>query len=371
MAFARLNNISFWCLPPSLVCIIASVLVEQGAGTGLKIYLYKLFKYTFFNYTFNNSNKKSTCIKDIIDLNISKSNIDNNFWYYLTGLIEGDGSIKIPKNRISDNNIKRYPVISIIFNIKNKPLALEIKNKLGYGTITDNSLLNNKEKSCVLNIYKQKDILEILLNINGKMRTKKIYKLWELIDWYKTYEISSIKNIYNINNIDKLPLDTSNLDNNAWLSGFIEADSNFYVNLEKNNVLKTFFRLTQKKDSSLNYNFMLDIANYLNVNLNENKRNKNIINKNNNINYIFTEYNYLINVRSINSSLILINYLNKYPIYSSKYLDYKDWLKLFNIKYNKTSYNYNIDNNLYINIKNNMNNSRINFNWDHLNNFYK
>lgn len=34
MAFARLNNISFWCLPPALVCIIASVLIEQGAGTG-------------------------------------------------------------------------------------------------------------------------------------------------------------------------------------------------------------------------------------------------------------------------------------------------------------------------------------------------
>lgn len=34
MAFARLNNISFWTLPPALVCIIASVLIEQGAGTG-------------------------------------------------------------------------------------------------------------------------------------------------------------------------------------------------------------------------------------------------------------------------------------------------------------------------------------------------
>ena len=34
MAFARLNNISFWCLPPALVCIIASLLIENGAGTG-------------------------------------------------------------------------------------------------------------------------------------------------------------------------------------------------------------------------------------------------------------------------------------------------------------------------------------------------
>nr|YP_009919792.1 Cox1 [Metschnikowia agaves]QMQ98501.1 Cox1 [Metschnikowia agaves] len=34
MAFARLNNMSFWCLPPALVCMMASVLMEQGAGTG-------------------------------------------------------------------------------------------------------------------------------------------------------------------------------------------------------------------------------------------------------------------------------------------------------------------------------------------------
>lgn len=34
MSFARLNNISFWLLPPALVCLIASALVENGAGTG-------------------------------------------------------------------------------------------------------------------------------------------------------------------------------------------------------------------------------------------------------------------------------------------------------------------------------------------------
>ena len=38
MAFARLNNISFWCLPPALVCIIGSILIESGAGTGWTVY---------------------------------------------------------------------------------------------------------------------------------------------------------------------------------------------------------------------------------------------------------------------------------------------------------------------------------------------
>lgn len=38
MAFARLNNISFWTLPPALVCVIASVMIENGAGTGWTVY---------------------------------------------------------------------------------------------------------------------------------------------------------------------------------------------------------------------------------------------------------------------------------------------------------------------------------------------
>ena len=32
MAFQRLNNISFWLLPPAIVIILSSVFVEQGMG---------------------------------------------------------------------------------------------------------------------------------------------------------------------------------------------------------------------------------------------------------------------------------------------------------------------------------------------------
>jgi len=34
MAFPRLNNISFWLLPPSLLLLLSSSLVEMGVGTG-------------------------------------------------------------------------------------------------------------------------------------------------------------------------------------------------------------------------------------------------------------------------------------------------------------------------------------------------
>jgi cytochrome c oxidase subunit 1 len=38
MAFPRLNNISFWLLPPSLFLLILSAYAEVGAGTGWTVY---------------------------------------------------------------------------------------------------------------------------------------------------------------------------------------------------------------------------------------------------------------------------------------------------------------------------------------------
>lgn len=128
---------------------------------------------------------------------------------------------------------------------------------------------------------------------------------------------------------------------------------------------------------------MLEITKIFNINLLENNRNRNITK--NNKEYNFIEKNFLFNVRSINSSLILIKYLNKYPLFSSKYLDYKIWEKIINININKSP-GIKIDNNIikeYYILKNNMNNNRISFNlpqgdtqlsvghWKHLDNFYK
>uniref|UniRef100_UPI00211E1D7B cytochrome c oxidase subunit I n=1 Tax=Anelytra multicurvata TaxID=2966319 RepID=UPI00211E1D7B len=38
MAFPRMNNMSFWLLPPSLTLLLASSLIENGAGTGWTVY---------------------------------------------------------------------------------------------------------------------------------------------------------------------------------------------------------------------------------------------------------------------------------------------------------------------------------------------
>lgn len=38
MAFPRLNNLSFWLLPPAFIMLVGSVFVEDGAGTGWTLY---------------------------------------------------------------------------------------------------------------------------------------------------------------------------------------------------------------------------------------------------------------------------------------------------------------------------------------------
>lgn len=64
-------------------------------------------------------------------------------------------------------------------------------------------------------------LLKVIHLIYGNMRTPKIEALHRLIEWVNKYRLSQVI---------KLPLDTSPLSNNSWLSGMIDADGNFYLN---------------------------------------------------------------------------------------------------------------------------------------------
>jgi hypothetical protein len=77
MAFPRLNNVSFWLLPPALGLLLASSFVEQGCGTG---------------WTVKPGGTIQTQSKGFATLNNQEQ-----LGYYLAGLIEGDGSIHVPE----------------------------------------------------------------------------------------------------------------------------------------------------------------------------------------------------------------------------------------------------------------------------------
>ena len=183
--------------------------------------------------------------------------------------------------------------------------------------------------------------------MNGKFRTPKIEQLYKLIDWMnKTHSMD----------ITKLPVNESPILNDSWLSGFIDADGNFYIRNSLKQIICKFSleqRMIYPKTNE-NYNLILNkICVALNVKL------QSRIRDNKKISY------YIIRVENRLSCLSLIEYLDKYPLLSSKYLDYKNWKSALNIIISKR-YKTDQDRKDIYNYKNTMNDKRIDFNWDHL-----
>lgn len=147
---------------------------------------------------------------------------------YLAGLIESDGCIIVPHKTRTDKGAKLYPSIQICFHLKDEPLAKTIQLFLGSGSIQRNKRsVNNIKKlseSVTLSINSVEGLRNIITYINGHMRTSKINKLYDLIDWLYTYH----PNLFD-QKPPKLVIDTSSLVTNAWFSGFTEGDGSFYI----------------------------------------------------------------------------------------------------------------------------------------------
>jgi hypothetical protein len=101
-----------------------------------------------------------------------------DFSSYLTGLIEGDGSIFVPKTLRSDKGKLNYPSIQISFHLKDLPLALLIQKELGHGSLARVKGVN----AYVLTINNFDGLILITSLINGNMKTPKIHTLYKLID---------------------------------------------------------------------------------------------------------------------------------------------------------------------------------------------
>ena len=146
------------------------------------------------------------------------SKAPNKFISYLIGLIEGDGTIIVPKTERSPKGKLNYPSIQIVFHLKDLPLALLIQKNLGYGSLIQKKGLN----AYVLSINDQKGILNLVNLLNGNMKTPKIFSLYKLIDWLNNKKGTNL-------NLSKLPLNIDSLSKDAWLSGFIESDGHFSI----------------------------------------------------------------------------------------------------------------------------------------------
>lgn len=261
---------------------------------------------------------------------------------YLAGLFEGDGHIWIPQPTSSR---KKNPVFAITFHIDDLPLADKLLSLIGGGHI-----VKRKTKSLELRITRIIDLKKVIELINGKLRTPKIYQLHKLIDWINWHHSLYIK---------KKPIDLSPINENSWLSGFIDADGSFYI---KNSIksIACKFALEQRMicpKTNESYGAVLErIAIFLDISLNIRKRETR------------DDY-YILRVENQAAVKNLINYLNKFPLFGKKYLNYLNWEKAFNIILEKNQYSKE-NREKILELKNTMNDKREYFNWDHLKNLF-
>lgn len=140
---------------------------------------------------------------------------------------------------------------------------------------------------------------------------------------------------------EKSVIDISDLNSNAWFSGFVEADGSFSVRVneftpKKENTRRSYsasvrirFNITQRAydiptESSM-MDIMLRIATFLNTKLIEQSSDRANV----------SQKALVVEVTTITNLHILVSYFNKYPLLGIKALDFKDWEKVYFMIKNK------------------------------------
>nr|YP_010119101.1 LAGLIDADG endonuclease domain-containing protein [Erysiphe necator]QQY98181.1 LAGLIDADG endonuclease domain-containing protein [Erysiphe necator] len=276
-------------------------------------------------------------------------NYNTRFSQYITGLLEGDGTIHVPKTLRSVKGTLNYPSIQIVFHLKDLPLALIIQRELGHG-----SLSKKKGANAYIFTVNNSEGLILLINLlNGNMKTNKIEVLHKLIDWYNKYRNTTF---------EKKGFNTDSLLSNAWLSGFIEADGHFSLRSTESGKypkIECKFELSKRQkdqNNKDNFFFLNEIAICFESLV------KLIRNDSENPQY-------RVRTTNLKGNLAVVNYLTRYPLFGTKYCDYKDWVKVVQLfKENRLNHKTNM---VYVkSIKSGMNDKRTIFVWDHLQNFY-
>ena len=118
------------------------------------------------------SMRSSLGLRDYTNKALIVNGSNTQFAYYIAGLIEGDGTIHVPKSERSNKGKLNYPSIQIVFHLKDLPLALLIQKELGHGSISRKKGLN----AYIYTVNNFDGIMLLISLLNGNMKTKKFCK---------------------------------------------------------------------------------------------------------------------------------------------------------------------------------------------------
>jgi len=278
------------------------------------------------------------------------SNSSSNLGHYLAGLWEGDGDgdIWIPQTTHAPSGKKYTPHFAITFAEADKPLVLMLQSILG-GTIRH----KKDNHAYVLTITSIAGLVEVINLIKGCLRTPKITRFNEMIEWI---------NLNTGSTISVMELDKSSVTSNAWLSGFIDADGSFdiRVSLVKNGASKdrvsARLRLEQRMlDPNTNESY-LDVLTLIAVALGVTLST---------VVYNRTVQYYSIAASSTKSRGNIVSYFSLFPLFSSKHLNYLDWLSCHKLILSNNHITVQGQSKAIF-LKSCMNTKRTYYNWDHL-----
>jgi hypothetical protein len=217
--------------------------------------------------------------------NHSSNLTDDEFGYFLAGLIEGDGWFG-------------SKVLHIIFPKTDSSLAYYIKKRIGHGNV-----YKIKDKKAVRYICKNHaGLLKILLLINGKFVSK--YKYDQLIK----HNYTEYLNIVIIKPLNVLSLE------NYWLAGFTQADGCFHISIVNSKTHKTGYSV--RLEYSLKQNDDLPLKLLYNI-----LKMGNLSQYSSGI-WCYKSTGYI-------TANKLIEYFDKYNLFGGKYIDYIKFRKIY------------------------------------------
>lgn len=301
MAFPRLNNISFWILIPATVLLVASLFVEQGAGTGwtLNNMVSEVSNELFFDMkkiSLDAGNSSTwryllagiplfTAVKMILTrgqsawvrnksqtFNPSETTRETLYkkkdWFeqWLIGVIDGDGSFTFTGTK--GKWTLEFKVRQSSYNLR---LLYYIKSIIGVGTV----YVPAKGRTARYRLRDVKNIVEYLIPILDKypLLTSKYYnydlfKKAVLILYDKNItlrekdrKLQYLKTLKTIpydyisprwapfNNVISSRKEASMIMSKPWLVGFTEAEGSFFIGKKGGNRYVHYFVITQKLDA--------------------------------------------------------------------------------------------------------------------------
>ena len=210
---------------------------------------------------------------------------DTDFGYFLAGLIEGDGWFGKKE-------------LQIAFSAGDVSLAYLIKKRIGYGNV-----YKFKDKKAFRYICKHQKGLFIILNlINGK-----------LLSYPKHTQLINHNYSKDFNYTILPPRNNLTLDN-YWLAGFTQADGCFHVSIVKSKTHSTGYSVrlefSIKQNDDIPLKLLIDRIKLGNISQ-------------------YSSGIYCYKSTGYSTAYYLINYFDSFNLFSSKYVDYLKFRKIY------------------------------------------